>query len=128
MKQMKMPFLFDLDGAQPMILLSSGWARLKAKLIKAGYNQMDEFDKFIMREAYRAARRRRLMTGYRWDVDHLIPVARGGVHKYYNIQVIPRWMNLWKGHSLVLTKVGEFAALLPGGSPTLFDGVKDERD
>jgi hypothetical protein len=61
------------------------------------------------------------MTGYRWDVDHLIPVARGGLHRYDNFQVIPRWLNLWKGDKMVLTKTGEFAAYLPGGGPSLFD-------
>lgn len=116
----QMTLLFELDGGQPVYVLSSGWARLKHKLIKAGYDEMDEFDKFVLAEAYRAAKRRKAMTGYRWDVDHMIPVARGGRHRYDNFQVIPRWLNLWKGDSLICTKVGEFAQFLPGGSPSLF--------
>lgn len=116
----QMTLLFELDGAQPECDLSSGWARLKRKLIKAGYNEMDELDRFILAEAYRAAKRRKAMTGYRWDVDHLIPVARGGLHRYDNFQVIPRWLNLWKGDSLIMTKTGEFAQFLPGGSDELF--------
>lgn len=121
MKQMTL--LFELDGARHECNLSSGWQRLKRKLDKAGKQEMTEFDCFVLREAYRAAKRRQKMTGYRWDVDHLIPVARGGRHCYSNIQVIPRWMNLWKGDRLVLTEVGEFAKMLPGGSDDLFGGI-----
>jgi hypothetical protein len=120
MEQTTLTFHFELDGARPACDLSSGWARLKHKLKKAGYDEMDEFDRFVLREAYRAAARRKKMTGYRWDVDHMIPVARGGRHRYDNFQVIPRWLNLWKGDALVLTRVGEYAAFLPGGGPSLF--------
>jgi hypothetical protein len=120
MHQTTMPFLFELDGAQHACNLSSGWARLKHKLKKAGYDEMDELDRFVLAEAYRAAKRRKKLTGYRWDVDHLIPVACGGRHRYDNFQVIPRWLNLWKGASMVLTKTGEYAAYLPGGGPSLF--------
>jgi hypothetical protein len=83
---------------------------------------MGEFDRFVIAEAYRACKRRKAMTGYRWDVDHMIPIKRGGLHRYDNIQVIPRRLNLWKGDKLVLTCTGEYAEFLPGAMPTLFHG------
>lgn len=123
MKQLtqQLSLLFELDGARPVCDLSSGWQRLKFKLAKVTAEEgLTEFDRFILAEARRACKRRQAVTGYRWDVDHMIPVRRGGLHRYDNIQVIPRWLNLWKGDKMVLVKVGEYAAFLPGGRPSLF--------
>jgi hypothetical protein len=118
---MQLTLLFELDGARPTHNLSSGWARLKRKLIAAGYYDMTELDRFVWAEAYRACKRREAQTGYGWDVDHMIPFAHGGLQRYDNFQVVPRWMNRAKGCARVLTRVGEYAKFLPGGMPGLFD-------
>jgi len=112
-------FAFRLDGARPSVNLSSGWARRKAKLLAGAVDDFGEFDRFVLAEAEDACRRRQAVTGYAWNVDHMIPLARGGKHAWHNVQVIPAWLNCWKRDRLVLTEPGEWVAHLPG-AVTLF--------
>lgn len=71
-----------------------------------------DFDAFVMLEARRACRRREKITGYEWHVDHMIPLNKGGIHKYDNIQVIPAWLNRLKSDKLMYTKRGEWVSAL----------------
>lgn len=71
-----------------------------------------EFDKFVIQEAYEMAKRRFQMTGYKWHVDHMIPLAKGGLHEATNIQVIPAKMNVQKRDKMVLTKPMEWVGYL----------------
>jgi hypothetical protein len=113
-------FAFALDGARPVINLTSGWARRKVKLQGGAVDDFGDFDRFVLAEAEEACRRRAAMTGYAWHVDHMTPLARGGKHAWWNIQVIPARLNLWKGDALVLTQPGEWIGMLPGAGPDVF--------
>lgn len=73
----------------------------------------DDFDCFVMLEAKRACVRRQAMTGYRWEIDHMIPLNRGGLHKYHNLQVIPKVLNRLKSDRLIYTKPGEWVGAIP---------------
>jgi hypothetical protein len=97
----------------------SGWRRRKAKLQAGAVDDFGEFDRFVLSEAEEACERRQRMTGYAWQVDHMIPLARGGKHAWHNIQVIPAWLNSRKQDRLWLTETGEFARYLPGGGDLL---------
>ena len=58
-----------------------------------------EFDAFVMKEAHHLAKLREEITGFKWDVDHIIPLCGkkvSGLHVYNNIQVIPKSMNVKK--------------------------------
>jgi hypothetical protein len=58
-----------------------------------------EFDAFIMKEAHNLAKLREEITGFKWDVDHIIPLCGkkvSGLHVYSNIQVIPKSINVQK--------------------------------
>jgi hypothetical protein len=58
-----------------------------------------EFDAFVMKEAHHLAKLREEITGFKWDVDHIIPLCGkkvSGLHVYSNIQVIPKSMNVQK--------------------------------
>lgn len=112
-------FAFVLDGPCHAASLSSGWQRRKRQL-QAGYvPEFGEFDRFVLAEAKAACARREAMTGYAWHVDHMLPLARGGKHAWWNIQVIPAHMNAWKRDRLVLTDPGEWIGQLPGAGPLL---------
>ena len=75
---------------------------------------LSEFDRLVFDEAVEACRRREAMTGYRWEIDHMIPLARGGAHAWHNLQVIPYSLNSWKRDSMVLTEPGQWVGMLPG--------------
>ena len=42
----------------------------------------------------------------------MIPLNKGGIHKYDNIQVIPAWLNRLKSDKLMYTKRGEWVSAL----------------
>lgn len=74
-----------------------------------------EFDDFVMREAAGLCALRERMTGYAWQIDHMVPLqAREacGLHCAENIQVIPATVNNSKLNKMVLTEPGEWLAFL----------------
>lgn len=56
---------------------------------------------FFMDETYRLAKLRTRITGFPWEVDHVVPL-RGvivcGLHCEANLQVVPRGVNKAKGN------------------------------
>ncbi|WP_262270486.1 HNH endonuclease [Microvirga yunnanensis] len=42
---------------------------------------------------YREARELSRATGERWEVDHIVPIQRGGLHAVHNLQVVRRSFN-----------------------------------
>lgn len=59
---------------------------------------------FFIQEAYALAKLRSIMTGFEWHVDHVIPLQGKnvcGLHVEYNLQVIPKQMNLEKSNKLI---------------------------
>jgi hypothetical protein len=58
-------------------------------------------NEFFISEAYDLAERRTKATGYRWHVDHIVPLQNAlvcGLHVEHNLQVIPAVRNLAKGN------------------------------
>jgi hypothetical protein len=60
--------------------------------------QLDDFSKFVLREAVHLRRLREAMLGSRWHVDHIFPVSKGGIGAYDNIQVVPALWNRQKSN------------------------------
>ena len=62
----------------------------------------DEWNSFVFAEAYQLAELRAQSTGFKWEVDHVLPL-RGkrvsGFHVAENIQVIPQLTNRRKSNS-----------------------------
>lgn len=109
----------DLYASDPAPSQAKCAARRAIKLA-AMPPHFGELDRFVLEEAFAAARRRQAATGYRWHVDHMVPLARGGAHAWFNIQVIPAALNRWKGSRMVLTEPLQWVGFLPvacGASP-----------
>lgn len=59
---------------------------------------------FLVEEAYRLARMRNAATGFKWHVDHIVPLKNEsvcGLHAHTNIQVIPALVNHRKSNLLL---------------------------
>lgn len=62
---------------------------------------VDDEHLFLMREAYDLAQRRGAATGFKWHVDHQVPLQSPivcGLHVIDNLQVIPGALNVGKGN------------------------------
>lgn len=58
-------------------------------------------DEFIMSEAYDLAQLRTNVMGFKWEVDHIVPLQSKvvcGLHTQDNLQVIPSRLNKSKGN------------------------------
>ena len=58
--------------------------------------QSCDFSKFVILEAKRLIKQRDILTGIKWDMDHILPVSKGGTSDYRNIQVVPALWNARK--------------------------------
>lgn len=60
---------------------------------------MPELDRFVVAEAISLCADREAATGFKWHVDHIVPLHHKtacGLHCASNIQVVPAWWNLKK--------------------------------
>lgn len=51
----------------------------------------------LIQEMYKYARSKSIETGEQWDVDHIVPLAKGGLHTPDNLQILPKSVNQKKG-------------------------------
>lgn len=70
-----------------------------------------ELTEFVLSEAYSLSADRRVMHGFDWHVDHMIPLqgeGASGLHHWSNLQVIPASMNLSKSNRMIYTEPFEW--------------------
>lgn len=82
----------------------------RARKVAAIPADFSDFDQFVIQEAAEACKRREALHGEPFEIDHLVPLSRGGLHCATNVQVIPARLNRWKNNKLVLTRPGEWIA------------------
>ena len=71
-------------------------ARRRAR-VQGAPQPHSEIEKLMIRYRYQDARRLSKETGIEHHVDHIIPLAKGGPHLPWNLQVITKTENLSKG-------------------------------
>lgn len=73
----------------------------RAQALKATPLWFDEFDSFVLSEAYSLCRSRLECTGLKWEVDHIVPLQGEnvcGLHWHKNWRVITQFDNRSKGN------------------------------
>ena len=58
---------------------------------------MTKEDRAKINSLYAIAKDATKLFGYTWEVDHIVPLAKGGLHKLSNLQVVPMTWNRSKG-------------------------------
>ena len=67
----------------------------------------DELTEFVFSEAYDLAKIREKVFGFKWHIDHIIPLNGkrvSGLHVWNNLQVIPAVENLSKGNKEMINR------------------------
>lgn len=78
-------------------------ANRRSQTLRATPRWYDEFDTFVISEAYRLCKLREHATGIKWEVDHIVPLQGkevSGLHWHKNWRVVPQYVNRSKGNRL----------------------------
>lgn len=65
---------------------------------RSAENALSELDSLVLSEAVLLAKLREKVLGIKWHVDHIVPVSKGGLSSYDNIQVVPALWNRQKSN------------------------------
>lgn len=76
-------------------------ARAYARLRQIKCLTPPDADKAKLIWFYEEAKRLTLFTGIKHEVDHIIPVSKGGLHHHNNLQVLPWMQNRAKGAKIM---------------------------
>ena len=63
-----------------------------------------DLTRFVFEEACDKAKMLEALTGFKWHVDHVVPIKGVnvvGLHVWYNLQLLPAALNLFKGNKLM---------------------------
>ena len=72
----------------------------KSLAISRGGSVSDSYDLELCIPFYAESRRRTRETGIKHDVDHIIPISKGGLHCQSNLQVLTAYENRSKGDTV----------------------------
>lgn len=79
----------------------------KRKLLKSNASCLQsELTEFVYEEVYSLCKLRESLTGFKWNIDHMIPLNGrnvSGLHVWNNFQCIPATINTSKQNKLIYT-------------------------
>lgn len=81
-------------------------AKRRASKLQRTPKWFNELDRFVITEAFDLAKLRANSFGFKWHVDHIVPLQGklvSGLHVASNIQVIPATVNLQKNNNYVVS-------------------------
>jgi 5-methylcytosine-specific restriction endonuclease McrA len=76
-------------------------ARAYARLRKIKNFTPEDADKLLIKRLYKEASRLTIETGIKHEVDHIIPVSKGGLHHQDNLQILVWLENRRKGNKIM---------------------------
>jgi hypothetical protein len=79
-------------------LCAASLARYRATKFRATVYMSPEMKRKVA-EVYQIAQEASVTTGYNWDVDHIVPLSKGGLHTLNNLQVVPATWNRSKNNN-----------------------------
>lgn len=82
-------------------------AKRRSKKLKATPSWLTPEDYEQIKAMYVQAKQHSEITGYKWEVDHIVPLQGkevSGLHVPWNLQVIPRTENIKKRNKLILVE------------------------
>ena len=71
--------------------------KARARQVNMAQWPCSEIEKLMIKYRYEDARRLTEETGIKYEVDHIIPLAKGGPHLPWNLQILTKDENLSKG-------------------------------
>lgn len=80
-------------------------ARAYARLRKIKNFTPEDADKPLIKRLYKEASRLTIETGIKHEVDHIIPVSKGGLHHQDNLQILVWFENRRKGNKIMNNRV-----------------------
>jgi len=86
--------------ANPVLVAEKCRRNQARRWFAAKRETLTAIEKARLLEFYEIARARRAQTGEKWEVDHIIPVSRGGRHHPDNLQLLLGTENARKGARL----------------------------
>ena len=84
--------------------LREGKQKRRAAKLQATPSWYSELDSFVFTEAYLLSKDREILTGIKWEIDHMIPLQAEnvcGLHVWNNFQVIPSFLNQSKRNKMI---------------------------
>ena len=75
---------------------------MRTKLISGQYSQLSNMEKNNIRKLYLKRDQLNLNAGFiKYNVDHIKPLSKGGLHKLDNLRIITAYENQVKGSKIM---------------------------
>jgi hypothetical protein len=87
------------------------YAKRRAAKKQATPKWVGEGELFFLQEAYALAKEREKIFGFKWEVDHIVPLNSKvvcGLHVPKNLRVVPHMVNRIKGNKFLTEEMSSF--------------------